>query len=191
VLLGRVAQRREPGGQVLLGDPLRQVDVVDALLLEPHQDAAFDLDEADLAAGAVEAGQFLVDDADEPGVDDLEPLAALGLAPVDQAPESFAPEGLDPAADRVGETLFLTLSPASSRRTRCRSMPYSKVSWRAMASIRLVRLAPKLSPKGEKGSPSRAIKGCPSRYPVSTSRTTSSLSSTSDRIVGVRLLHHG
>jgi hypothetical protein len=107
VLLGRVPERGEPHGQVLLGDPLRQVDVVDALLLEPHQDASFDLDEADLAAGAVESGQFLVDDAHEPRVDDLEALPAFGLAPVDQPAQAVAFEGLDPAADRVGRDAVL------------------------------------------------------------------------------------
>ena len=45
MLLGGVSQRGEPHGKVLLGDPLRQLDVVDALLLEPDQHAPLDLDQ--------------------------------------------------------------------------------------------------------------------------------------------------
>jgi hypothetical protein len=148
VLLGRVPERGEPHGQVLLGDPLRQVDVVDALLLEPDQDASFDLDEADLAAGAVEAGQFLVDDPHEPWVDDLEALPAAGLASIDQARSPSRLKALIQPRIVLAETLFLTTSPARTRRTRIRSTLYSKVSWRAIASIRLVRLTPNPSPNG-------------------------------------------
>jgi hypothetical protein len=101
------AERGEPHGQVLLGDALGQVEVVDTFLLESHQNAPFDLDEADLAAGAVEAGQFLVDDPDEAWVDDLEALAGAGPAAIDQAPQTLAFEGLDPATDRVGRDTVL------------------------------------------------------------------------------------
>jgi hypothetical protein len=107
VLLGRVPERGEPHGQVLLGDALRQVDVVDALLLEPDQDSALDLDKAHLAAGAVEAGQLLVDDPHEAWVDDLEALASAGPASIDQAPQPVSFEGLDPASDRVGRDTVL------------------------------------------------------------------------------------
>ena len=88
-------------------------------------------------------------------------------------------------------TLFLLTSPARRRRTRTRSTLYSKVSWRAMASIRLVRLAPNPSPKGKNGSPSLAISGCPSRWAVRISSTTSSLTIASARAWGDRLSHQG
>ena len=101
MLLGCPAEGRETGGQVLLGDPLGQPDLVDPVLLESDQDASLDLDQADLALGAVEGCELLVDHPHEARVDDLEALAPLGLAPVDQPAEAVALECLDPAADCV------------------------------------------------------------------------------------------
>jgi hypothetical protein len=111
VLAGRHPQGGDAGGQVLLDDPLRQVDVVDALLLEPDQDAAFDLDEADLAAGPVELCELLVRDTHEPGVNDIEPLPALGLAPVNEAAQALRLPRLDPPPDGVrGDAVLADLA---------------------------------------------------------------------------------